>query len=488
MDAIRSAEYLQGLIQELIKQPAETSWLEFKVNNTNPDEIGKNVSSLSNSAALDGKANAYLVWGVENETHAVVGTTFKPTLAKKGNEDLINWLTRLLEPRLYLRFYEIDLDGRNVVLLEIPRASGKPVRFSGVEYINIGSYSKPLKDHPKVEQALWLVFQSSPYEEQIAWERASEAEVIALLDCQKYFELLGLPIPTDAGSIMDRLDQDRMIAPCAAGGWDIQNLGAILFAKQLKSFKGLERKAVRLIIYKGRDRLQTVRELPGARGYAAGFEELIDYINMILPRNEVIGRALRTEVPMFPELAIRELVANALIHQDFGITGAGPMIEIFDDRMEITNPGIPLVKTERFLDSPPRSRNDALASFMRRVRICEERGSGIDKVVFQTELHQLPAPVFETGDGFTRAILFAHKPLRKMDKADKVRACYLHACLRYVGREEMTNTSLRDRFGIAQRNLATASRIIRDTMDDGLIKPHAPDQGKRHAKYVPFWA
>ena len=117
---------------------------------------------------------------------------------------------------------------------------------------------------------------------------------------------------------------------------------------------------------------------------------------------------------MYPILAVRELAANALIHQDFAITGTGPMIEIFDDRMEITNPGKPLVSTDRFLDTAPRSRNEALASFMRRAGICEERGSGIDKVVFETELHQLPAPFFEMAENATRAVLFAHKELREM--------------------------------------------------------------------------
>jgi predicted HTH transcriptional regulator len=96
---------------------------------------------------------------------------------------------------------------------------------------------------------------------------------------------------------------------------------------------------------------------------------------------------------------VRELVANALIHQDFSLSGAGPMVEIFDGRIEITNPGEPLVDTDRFLDSPPTSRNEGLASLMRRFRICEERGSGIDKVVAQLELYQLPPPVFEVPPG-----------------------------------------------------------------------------------------
>ncbi len=145
----------------------------------------------------------------------------------------------------------------------------------------------------------------------------------------------------------------------------------------------------------------------------------------LVPTNEVIERALRKTAPMYPELAIRGLVANALIHQDFFPTGTGPMVELFEDRVEITNPSAPLVSTERFLDTPPKSHNEALASLMRRFRICEERNSGIDKVVFQTEMFQLPAPLFEAPEGFTRIVLFSHRPLGGMDREDRVRACYL---------------------------------------------------------------
>jgi predicted HTH transcriptional regulator len=123
---------------------------------------------------------------------------------------------------------------------------------------------------------------------------------------------------------------------------------------------------------------------------------------------------------MFPELAVRELVANALIHQDLTIVGAGPTVEIFADRIEITNPGAPLVDVNRFIDSPPISRNEALASLMRRFGVCEERGSGIDKVVEQVEAYQLPAPLFEVTNDFPRTVLFAHQPLSRMDRDDRV--------------------------------------------------------------------
>jgi predicted HTH transcriptional regulator len=484
-----SPEYLTGLLHELCSVVGETEWVEFKRNNADPQEIGEYISALSNAAALCGKVNAYVVWGVDDDTRGIVGTTFRPSRAKKGAEDLENWLTRLLNPSPHFRFVEFDYEGMLVSLLEIPRAWHRPVQFQGQEYIRVGSYKKKLKAHPEKERELWRIFDTVPFEQQVAAERQSGTDVLALLDYPAYFGLLDIPLPENREQILARLADDHLIAPREQGCWDILNLGAILFAKDLGRFQHLQRKSVRVIEYEGEGRVRTKREYQGHMGYAAGFEGLIGFLKPLLPENEVIGEALRKTVPMYPELAIRELVANAIIHQDFTMTGTGPMIELFSNRLEITNPGEPLMDTRRFVDTPPQSRNEALASFLRRVGICEERGSGVDKVVFETEFFQLPAPLFEVVGGHTRAVLFAHKPFREMDKAERVRACYLHACLQYVQRSQMTNTTLRGRFGVNERNRAQVSRVISDTMDASLIKPYDPESdSKRHASYVPYWA
>lgn len=487
MSPERNEAYLISLVRELCKQPAETGWLEFKRNNEDPQEIGEYLSALSNAAALDGKSNGYLVWGVADDSHEIVGTSFKPHAARKGGEELESWLLRMLAPRLHFRFYTLSIDDNTVVLLEIPRASGKPTAFAGHELIRIGSNKKPLKEYPEQERALWRSFEQTPFEELAAASNLDGPDALALLDYPAYFQLLSLPLPTDQAGILERLTEDGMLRRDAAGRWEITNLGAVLFARDLHAFKGLSRKAVRLIVWEGQGRFKTLREQLGQKGYACGFEGLIEYLTALLPRNEVIGKALRREVPMYPDLAVRELIANALIHQDLSITGAGPMVEVFADRMEITNPGNALVAVERFLDSPPRSRNEALASFMRRVGICEERGSGVDKVVFETEFYQLPAPRWEKPEGSLRVVLFAHRALKDMDKNDRIHACYLHACLRYVMRDPMSNNSLRERFGIEPQNSAIASRIIRDTVDAKLIKLYGDVRGK-HGRYVPFWA
>lgn len=488
MTISREQNYYVSLVHELCALPKETEWLEFKQNFVNEEDVGEYISALSNSAALCGKVTAYMVWGIDDQTHEIKGTCFKPQQTKVGAEELENWVLRLLSPKIDFTFIETVIAEKRVVLLEIGAAFRHPVAFKHQEFIRVGSYKKKIKEFPEKERALWRIFDSTPFEREIAAERVSSDEVLRLLDYPAYFDLLELPLPEAKDGILHALKDEHFIQSASSGAWDITNLGAVLFAKPLSLFRGLKRKAVRVVQYKGVSRVETLREKEGTKGYASGFEGLIGFVEDLLPGNEVIGKALRKEVPMFPDLAIRELVANALIHQDLHQTGTGPMIEIFIDRMEITNPGLPLVNPDRFLNSPPKSRNEALASFMRRAGICEERGSGIDKVVMQTEFYQLPAPVFETTEEHTRVILFAHRELAAMDKADRMRACYLHACLRYAQRDYMTNSTLRERFGIEPKNSATVSRIIGDTIEAGLIRCYDESVGPKARKYLPCWA
>lgn len=485
----KTIEDLQSLLSELTKLPKESEWVEFKHNATKPEDLGEYISALANSAALLGKPFAYMVWGVENDTHQVIGTEFNPETARHKKQELESWLLQKMEPKLDFRFHYFKAPNEmQVAIMEIRAASHTPVKFDGIEYIRIGSYKKPLGKHAEKERALWRVFDKTPFECLPAIGNISAEEVLKVLDYPAYFNLMNLPLPEGRNGILENLSSDELIRKNDSGFWDITNMGGILFARELKSLQHLSRKAVRLILYKGKDRTETIRELGGNRGYAVGFEGLIDYIRTLLPSNEEIGKALRREVPMYPDLAIRELVANALIHQDFNITGTGPMIEIFEDRMEITNPGIPLVEVDRFLDSPPRSRNERIAALMRRVNICEERGSGIDKVVAQTEIFQLPAPVFETYHEHTRAVLFAYREFKDMDTQDRIHATYMHCVLRYLNRQPMNNATLRERFGIAVKNSAMISRIIKQAVEANRIKPYDEGVGPKAMRYVPWWA
>ncbi len=480
---------LKTLVERLTALPCETEWVEFKHNDFDQEDIGQYLSALSNSAALHRKEAGFLVWGIEDCTHQIIGTTFLPRMEKIGNQELENWLATQLFPRINFKIHEFDYSGKHIVVFEVPPATHTPIRFKDTEFIRVGSYKKKLKDFPEKERELWALFSHTTFEKGIAKREISSDLVLADLDYPAYFELTGQRLPDNRAGILNRLAQEKFIVAKGGDTFDITNLGAILFAKDLSRFDSLARKALRIILYKGQSRVETIREQTGVKGYAVGFNGAVAFINDKLPQNEQIGQALRENVRMFPEIAVRELVANTIIHQDFEMTGTGPVVEIFSDRIEITNPGTPLIDTLRFIDEPPRSRNETLAAVMRRINICEERGSGIDKVISSVELYQLPAPDFTVTQSHTKAILYAFKDFGEMDKHDRIRACYQHACLCYVSNQVMTNTSLRKRFSIEDKNYSMASRIIADTINEGLIKVYDPEnRSRKHARYIPFWA
>ena len=389
--------------------------------------------------------------------------------------------------RIRVEVHELQHPDGRVLVFDIPsRPIGQPLHHEGAYLMRSGEELVPMTQ----DQLKRIFAEGQPgFLAADASEPLSADEVIALLDVQSFFDLLKIPLPAAREGMIARLLSEALVR-AEGTGYRISNLGALLLAKDLHQFVSLRRKAVRVVKYQGKNKLATERDVIGQKGYAAGFEGLISYVNSQLPMNEVIGQALREQVRMFPELAIRELVANALVHQDFDETGGSVMIEIYADRIEITNPGQPLIPTERFVDEY-KSRNEKLADLMRRMGICEEKGSGIDKVVFSTEYYQLPAPYVRVSPLHTTVTLYAHKEFADMEPVERMRACYLHCCLKYVSNEKMTNQSLRERFKLedTRAKSASVSQIIAATVAQGLIKLDDPENAsKRYARYVPFWA
>ena len=477
-----NTEDVTQLIDELRALSKESEWVEFKGNNKNPETLGANISALSNAALLEGKRYGYIVYGIEDKTHDIIGTDFNPDTTKIKRQEIDNYIATQLQPRTTFKIFNKIIDNKSVVIFQINTPVGHPLRYKGIAYIRVGSYTKELKDHADKEARLWKKLNKEVFEKTLATSYMNASEALNMLDFPQIFRMLNIPLPESREAILEKLVEEKLLN-LRLKKYAVTNLGAILFANNLNEFPEISRKVPRVIIYKGKNKLETIKEQAGIKGYALGFGGLIHFINNELPSNEEIGRVFRKEVKMFPELAIRELVANAIIHQDFSISGTGVMIELYADRMEITNPGKPMIDIKRFIDHSPESRNEALARFMRRLNICEERGSGIDKVIHQVETYQLPAPEFINGDNYTRVKLFATKSLRQMTKSDKVRATYQHCVLKYLSNEYMSNASLRLRFGIEDKNYPQASRIIKQTIEDGLITEH-----ENSKTYIPFWA
>ena len=488
--AIQTLSYLKSLVRELTKLPSEVEWVEFKCNYNEPQMIGEYISALSNSATLAGKPKGYLIWGVDNKTHDIVGTNFNYLKAKKGNEDLENWLAHMLTPHTDFKFYEVPMsDDDKVIILEIACAQLRPVCFAGVEYIRVGSSKKKLKDYPDKERELWRAFDTTPYELRVATSNKTEDEVVTLLDYPKYYDKLELPIPRERSQVFEDFKKEKFLIANDAGKWDITNMGAMLLAKDIKKFEGLLKKTVRVIWYKGNDRIDTIREKEFIGGYIYSHEEVIQYIMTIIPQEEIIIGANRKEIVAFPEVAIRELLANSMIHQAIEQKGTNIMVELFSNRMEFSNTGCPLVEIDRIVDTVPVSRNENIAGVMHKCNICEERGSGYEKIIKATSKNNMPAPIIRNqSDQFTKVILIVKTPYDMLSKEDKIRTCYMQACLAYMEHSTISNADLRMVFGLSDAEIMKITRLIKDTVTAGFIKPFEVNTAQRYMKYIPFWA
>lgn len=454
---------------------SETPNLEFKEAKTQYDS--EKLFDYCVAIANEGGGN--LLFGISNvPPRSVVGTSAFFDTQKMEGKIFANVGFRVEMEEV------IHPDGR-VVVCHIPS------RPRGTAYDRKGAYLMRCDESlvPMSEDQLRKIFSEGMpnWLEEYTEKNLSLDQVIALLDLRSYFALAGIPYPSDDKAAIDRFVLERLLGE-VGGKYSIPRMTALIFAINLEYFPELTRKATRVIVYNGTDKLDTKLERTGLRGYAVGFRGMIRFIGEQLPQNEVVLDAIRKEMKLVPDSVIRELVGNALVHQDFDVQGTSVMVEVFKDRIEITNPGAPQIPTDRFIDGC-RSRNERLAMIMRKMKICEEKGSGIDRVVQSAEVLQLAAPDFRVGYQNTTVVISGPRTFDEMSRDDRIRACYQHSVLRYVRSEQMTNQTLRERFKLPESKSALISQIISATVDADLIKQDINAGGSRKfARYIPFWA
>ena len=251
-----TVQELDNLLQELKALPKECEWVEFKIDNSNPQEIGEYLSALSNSSCYCKQSYGYLVFGIEDVTHNLVGTHFYPSKEKKGNQELENWLAVQLNPRIDFNIYEFNFEQLHFVIFRVQATQNTPVNFRGEPFIRVGSYKKKLDDHPEKERQIWNKEIDYIFERDIAQVNLNEEKIIQLIDYPAYFDLINMPLPDNRKGIIERLIIDKVITK-QQSEYSITNIGALLFAKDINAFETLSRKAVRVIIYEGNNRIKT---------------------------------------------------------------------------------------------------------------------------------------------------------------------------------------------------------------------------------------
>lgn len=475
------------LDKSLGKIPSELNEIDWKITlSPNNDKLCKHIAAFAN---LPG--GGFLGFGVDDNTGKVLG------ISKVEADSILERLANLcrdgVEPLVSIDHSIETFRDEEVLFVFIKESAVKPVHLKGktIEDSHIRSGGTTRKASRQEIGALMLNSKSPTWEELHASKLLNELEVITLLEYDKILELLKKPVPSNIPEIIKWLEDEKMIVNVDGKGYYITNFGAIAAAKELSRFDGLSRKVVRLIKYEGKNKATGSKEYPATKGYAIGFEGLIQFVKGLLPGSEVIKNSLRHETSVYPEIALRELIANILIHQDFTIRGTGPMIEIFEDRIEFTNPGklLPTKKLDRLIRTTPESRNEILASAFRRYNICEERGSGFEKAVIAIELFGLPPLKFEETENSFKVTMYSPRKFAEMSNEERIEACYQHSIIEYFGNGGFNNTSLRKRFGMHDKQAAQISKLIKDAIAAGKIKAKDPEsESKKFSLYVPYWA
>lgn len=471
---------LDALQRSLHPVPQELNEIDWKGGLSNKtDRLVQHLCAYSNL-----KGGGVLVFGVNDDATFAELTkdTIEETTKKLGNiaKNNLAW-------SIQLEHAVLDYEGHALLFVRIPEQQNKPVYLRGRDiyeaYIRSAGHTVKMSReqvHEMLAQSHGLTF-----EKRVACGGISAERVFELLDYKKLYELIDRKIPQDSERIIEQMLEFGMIEQ-QEDLYNILNLGAILFAHKLKDFGALAMKEVIVRKYAGSNNRVLSLEYKMNTGYAVGLESLIDTVMQFTGKEYI--EVKRTSIPTYPRVAIRELAANLCIHQDFAIIGMPITIEVFDNRLVMTNPGACLNDVNRLIDLPPHSRNEAMAQLLLQLDLCERRGSGYDRAVEAIESMLLPAYKVQSGDDYTRVFLYPKKDVKEMTKEERIQACYQHTCLLYEDKMAVTNQTMRERFGLDSKGTSMISHIIADTLECGLIKYENPEMSsKRYATYIPFY-
>lgn len=477
---------LNKIVKELIAYPTEANWFEFKENWCEPYGIGEYISSLSNAAALEGEEYGYLVWGVNNNTHEITGTTFDYRVDVK-NEPLEHYLARQIMPDNNFSFHEITMENKRVVVMVVPAASKIPTGFDGNRYLRIGSSKVNLNKYPERESNLFYVLR------------------------------VGLPTMCNTESEYQDLTFDKLFVYYAAKGVALnkrnfkKNLGLLtengkynLLAQLISDDSHIP---IRFAIFNGTDKASTmysVREF-GNTCLLFSLDKVLEYGEVLnVPQADERGRKVeRKEVPLFDEDAFREAIINAFVHNQW-ITGNAPMITVFSDRIEILSRGkMPPGQTmEGFYAGESVPVNHKLSDMFLQLHISERTGRGVPKIteVYGKETYEFRENSIVVSIPFTRVDvdeMTYDNTKNNQDETkmtyDKLQMTYDQSEMTYDKDEEKrilefciiprTIHEIMDILGLKERK--SARRHIKPLVEQGRLAMTLPETPKsKNQKYI----
>lgn len=471
---------LETVVKDLIAHSHEEEWFEFKVNWFEPRALGEYISAMSNAAALIGHENAYFVWGIENATHEIVGTTFNFHQELRG-EPLKHYLARMIKPDIGFDFREIVITGKRIVVLIIPAANRTPTAFDKVRYLRIGSGKVNLMEYPERESQLFYVLRHGlPTIE----NTASEYQDLSFNKLLVYYEAKGITL-------------NKKTFKKNLGFYTEQGVYNML-AQLLSDDSHIP---IRFGLFTGSNKASTmysVREF-GNTCLLYSLDDVLRYGDVLnIPQADEKDRIVeRKEVMLFDQSAFREAIINAFVHNRW-VDGNGPMFSGFQDRIEILSRGnLPPNQTlEGFYAGESVPVNRKLSDIFLQLHISERTGRGVPKIteVYGREqikikensivvtipfdrLGRETAPVNTLVDEETTPV-DADKTHRPRYAADEIEKKILSICA-----EPRSILAIADALGFREKK--SVRKYLTPMIDQGRIAMTIPDKPtSRFQKYV----
>ena len=355
---------LEQKINELRAYPAEEEWFEFKDNWYNETGIAEYISALSNVAAMHGEENAYLVWGVHNDTHELTGTSFTFHRDVKG-EPLEHYLARRITPDIGFSFRELMINEKRVVVLIIPAAKNIPTAFNNIRYLRIGSSKVNLNKYPERESQLFDILRNG----------LPAIESVEAFDQELTFRKL-MMYYEDKGIVLNRKTFEKNLGLLTKDGK--YNMLAQILSDDSQI-------PIRVSIFRGTDKasmLYSVREF-GNNCLLNSLDKVLEYGDVlnIMQADEKDRLVERKEVPLFDQNAFREAIINAFVHNAW-VDGNAPMITVYSDRIEILSRGrlAPKQTLTGFYLGESVPVNRKLSDIFLQLHISERSGRGVPQI------------------------------------------------------------------------------------------------------------
>lgn len=390
-------EDLIALIDRLRALPTETEWLEFKRNRAEAQEIGEYLSALANEACLCNQQRGYLVFGIDDTTHAVVGTRFDPYVAKaKGNQDLLAWLGALLQPNPGVDALTVDHPSGRVVMLAVGPARDRPVAFSGKAFCRAGTSKTELSRHPEKERSLWTRGSD--------WSAEScHGASLADLDPEaiaKAREQFVVKHPGQAAEMQGWDDRTFLNKACVLKQGAVTNAALLLLGRSESATLLAPAVAKLSWILKDGVNRELDYEHIGPPFLLAG-DRLLKRIRNLIVRALPSGTLFPQEITQYDPWVLREALHNAIAHQDYRRHGRIVVVE-FPDRVLVTNVGNFLpgdVETVIRQDAPQAIyRNPFLADAMVELNLIDTQGGGIKRMFETQRRRSFPLPDYDLSD------------------------------------------------------------------------------------------